>query len=446
MRALRWRPERGGRGRISPADGLYSADFDVAGIDDAPQEFSAGRRHVSGGHQAAAIAEHAAVSLPRLSVIVPVRNDPRNLARCLEALVAARREGDEIIVVDDASTDETPEVARGFEVELLRLDSRRGPAAARNRGAHAARNPLLFFVDADVEVRADTLEQVSRRAIGEPPVDAFFGSYNADPGAPNLVSQYRNLLHHFVHQSGNEEAFSFWSGCGAIDRSVFLDLGGFDAGYANASIEDIELGSRLARAAHPIALVKRIQVKHWKRWTLGRMVHCDIFKRGIPWTSLILRQGAMPNDLNLRHGQRLSALFAVGLLLTLTVGAFFHPSLVAIPLATLGTLLAADRLTLRGTTPRWVLAATGLGLVVAIAFLLVATPIGRGLLQPWSLAALLLALGIVVLNLPFYRFLTTAKGPVFALLSLPLHVIYYLCGSFAFGVGVLMHWTTRNRP
>jgi glycosyltransferase involved in cell wall biosynthesis len=329
---------------------------------------------------------------PAISVIVPVRNDPANLESCLEALAGSHHAAYEVIVVDDASTDDTAEVARRSGARLLRQEGRQGPAAARNRGAASANHEFLFFLDADVLIRPETLTQVAEKFLEDPRVDAFFGSYDAEPGAPNLVSQYRNLLHHHVHQISNEEASTFWSGCGAIRKSVFFDVGGFDSGYGTASIEDIELGSRLHRAGYRIALVKNIQVKHLKRWTLLNMIDCDIRKRGIPWTRLILSQGAIPNDLNLRHGQRLSALLAGGVVVALAAGTWNHQRLLL-----------------------------------------------------WLPLVATLLVGLMLLNLPFYRLVSSLKGPLFAVLVLPLHVLYYLSGGIAFAAGAILHVGRRLR-
>ena len=61
----------------------------------------------------------------------------------------------------------------------------------------------------------------------------------------NFLSQYKNLLHHFVHQGSSSDATTFWAGCAAVDRKVFVDIGGFDAArYDQPSIEDIEMGYR----------------------------------------------------------------------------------------------------------------------------------------------------------------------------------------------------------
>jgi cellulose synthase/poly-beta-1,6-N-acetylglucosamine synthase-like glycosyltransferase len=81
---------------------------------------------------------------------------------------------------------------------------------------------VLFFVDADVMVSPDAIERVLGYFHREPEIDALFGSYDDQPAEPNFLSQYRNLLHHYVHQCGREEASTFWGACGAIRRDVFL--------------------------------------------------------------------------------------------------------------------------------------------------------------------------------------------------------------------------------
>ena len=66
-----------------------------------------------------------------ISVIVPVWNDAEKLRPCLEGLVASTHRDRELIVVDDASSDASPEVARELGARLLRMERRSGPAAAR---------------------------------------------------------------------------------------------------------------------------------------------------------------------------------------------------------------------------------------------------------------------------------------------------------------------------
>src|SRR5947207_2948868 len=238
----------------------------------------------------------------RLSVIVPVRNGEDVLARSLPALRASDFPAEqwELIVVDDASADGSAGTAAAYADVLLRLPVRRGAAAARNRGAGQARAPVLVFVDADVCVHPDVLRRLAGLLESESGVAAVFGAYDAAPPAPGLVSQYRNLLHHYVHVQSPGDAETFWTGCGAIRREVFAELGGFDE--AMPQLEDVELGYRARAVGHRIVLRPEIQGAHLKRWTLGSMVLTDLFGRGLTWMRLHLREGGggRPGTLNLR--------------------------------------------------------------------------------------------------------------------------------------------------
>ena len=150
----------------------------------------------------------------RISIIVPVHNSSQDLIECLSALIESSSPGAEIIVVDDASTDESFFVAARMGVRVLGLVKNSGPSAARNYGAHHAQGEILFFVDADVVVAPGAVSYVVKVFEEQPELAAIFGSYDAQPRAKGVVSQYRNLLHHFIHQTGNPEASTFWAGCG----------------------------------------------------------------------------------------------------------------------------------------------------------------------------------------------------------------------------------------
>lgn len=329
--------------------------------------------------------------LPTLSVVIPVHNGGAHLPRCLDAMGVSDLEGREVIVVDDGSTDGSVDaaLARGFEV--LRLDARRGPAAARNEGARRSRAPIILFIDADVVVHADTLARVEAFFREHEESAALFGSYDDAPDAPGLVSQYKNLAHHFIHQRSRADAETFWAGCGAVRREAFDAAGGFDeTEYTRPSIEDIELGRRLRRRGFRITLDRALQVKHLKRWTLASLLRADIRDRALPWSRLILEEGSMPRDLNLRAGDRASAALACAALLTL---AFASVSLL-FP-AFFSSLIPS-----------------------ALLFAASAS----------SLAA------VFVLNLPLLRFMRARRGTLFALASFALLALYYVYGACAFSL------------
>jgi glycosyltransferase involved in cell wall biosynthesis len=273
-----------------------------------------------------------------ISVIIPVFNGAATLGPCLERL--GRSLGPiswECIVVDDGSTDGSAEIARAWSAPVVRTGGRLGPAHARTCGAQEAHAPLLCFVDADVLVGPSTLHDFVRLFQADPDLVAAFGSYDAAPTAPGLLSQYRNLLHHFVHQSGQEQASTFWAGCGSIRRNAFLEVGGFDRRYTRPSIEDIELGYRLHTAGARVNLAKHIQFTHMKRWGLWDIIRTDVRDRALPWSALIARTRHLPNDLNLDWTSRISAASVYALASLLILGAWDKTAwvLAALPLLVL---------------------------------------------------------------------------------------------------------------
>lgn len=319
---------------------------------------------------------------PVVSVIVPVYNGGAAFARCLAALLASRDAPLwELIVVDDGSTDDSVRQAREAGARILQSPHpRSGPGVARNAGVAAAHGEFVFFVDADVAVAPDTLSRVVATFRAQPGLAALFGSYYLQPAASNFVSQYKNLFHHYIHQTSRAEATTFWAGCGAIRRAVFLELGGFDTAYSRPSIEDIELGYRLTRAGYAVRLCHDIQVTHLKYWTPRSLLRTDIVDRGIPWTVLLWRERAFAADLNLQTANRVSVV-SVYLLCA--------------------TLLAAP-----------------------------ARPALLG-------AAALLVVALLGFNAPLYAFFLRQRGPRFLLAAIAWHWLYYAYNGLCFGLGTL---------
>lgn len=75
--------------------------------------------------------------------------------------------------------------------------------------------------------------------------------------------------------------------------------------------EDIELGSRMKNHGYRIELCPDLQLKHLKYWTLGELIRTDIFCRAIPWSRLLIKEGRLPNELNLSTKRRFAAVAAV---------------------------------------------------------------------------------------------------------------------------------------
>jgi glycosyltransferase involved in cell wall biosynthesis len=327
--------------------------------------------------------------LPFLSVIMPAHNAAGMLPRSLGALRNSDlpRDRFEVIVVDDGSSDETSMIAARYADTVVTLPGRaHGPAYARNRGFEVSRGEVIVFIDSDCVVRQDTLTRFINRFMAEPDVGALFGSYDDKPPAPGLISQYRNLIHHHVHHSNAGDVETFWAGAGAIRRDVFAEAGMYDEWhYVKPQIEDIELGARIRRLGKRIVLDPSIQVTHLKKWTLMGVIRTDLRDRGIPWARLLMHRGAMMSTgtLNLRWTEKLNTILVWSSALLLVIAPF-----------------------LRSLTPVW----------IAFGFIAI----------------------VLTLNAPLWAFFARVRGPLFAVLVMPAHLMYYLLNGISFGVGLLL--------
>jgi len=241
-----------------------------------------------------------------VSVIVPAHQAAGEIDACLNGLFHAGFARDEILVVDDGSSDGTGEIARNYGLRVLRHERALGPAEARNVGVEAVQGELIVFVDADVVLGGAARSRILDHFSHEADLKGLFGSYDDQPPRVGTASFYRNMLHHFVHQRSDENASTFWTGIGAVRRDDFLRLGGFDKAWEN--IEDVAFGMRLRAAGGRILLDKGLLGKHLKVWTIRSMFRTDLVGRAIPWSRLLLFHGGPRNDLNFTAAHRISLL------------------------------------------------------------------------------------------------------------------------------------------
>ncbi len=317
----------------------------------------------------------------RATVIVPFH---RNLSQ-LKASLAAIRESVphvELIVAADGALDDCRPLAAEYGASVVVVAGPSGPAVARNRAAARATGGLLVFVDTDVVVAPDAIPGMLSLLEHEASLAGVFGAYDHVPPAGNFMSQFKNLSHSYVHEVGRPDAQTFWAGLGAIRANVFRAVGGFDERFGRPSVEDIELGYRITRAGHRLRLDPRFRGTHLKRWTFWNCIVTDIRARGVPWTQLIHRFGAMSNDLNTNSNLRLS---------------------------------------------------------VVAAYLLLAS-VAASTVAPWLLlAAPVFLVALVILNFEYYRWCARKRGLLFAAGVVPVHLVHHLCNGLSFVVGTALH-------
>lgn len=247
---------------------------------------------------------------PRVSVVVCSYNGGITLRGCLESLMRIDYPDYEVILVDDGSTDNTPEIARDFpQIECIRQVNR-GLSIARNVGAERATGEIVAYTDSDCVVDENWLRYLVRAMEGQnveaiggpniaPPSDGWIAKcVAASPGNPSHVM----LDDHFAEHV---------PGCNfAIRRDVLLGLGGFDPQFRQAG-DDVDLCWRVLDAGMKVGYAPAAMVWHHRRATVRAyfkqqkgygcseaMVHfkhpqrCGAFGRS-RWRGIIYGDGAI---------------------------------------------------------------------------------------------------------------------------------------------------------
>jgi GT2 family glycosyltransferase len=226
------------------------------------------------------------VSDPRCSIVIPVHDRAGLTRRCLDAILGdPPRTQFEIVVVDDASTDETPAVlARQPEtVRALRREDNGGFAVACNDGAAGARGELLVFLNNDTEPRGGWLDALVAYA-DEYPDAAAVGAKLLFPDdtvqhAGVVICQDGRPRHLYAGFPGNHPAVqkarafqAVTAACMLVRRAEFERAGGFDPAFRN-SLEDVDLCLRLREAGAEVHYCPDSVVTHLESASRGRGSH-----------------------------------------------------------------------------------------------------------------------------------------------------------------------------
>lgn len=223
-----------------------------------------------------------------ISVIIPVYNGSQTIGRLLDSLAGSAAVPHEILVVNDASTDATAEVARRYPARLIEMPRQTGPAAARNRGAQEASGDVLVFLDADVAVDPDVLPRIVAH-FADPDCVAVIGRPHPAPLNEGFFPAYKALFRAASMSAVSSTVKYFETACGAVRRHTFLAVGGFDARYRQATVEDYEFGYRLSRL-HPIRFDPDLRVRHaFPGWRANLRKY---YQRAAGWTALFVRRRA----------------------------------------------------------------------------------------------------------------------------------------------------------
>jgi glycosyltransferase involved in cell wall biosynthesis len=209
-----------------------------------------------------------------VSVIIPAYNRAALLPLTLDAVLAQTRPADEIIVVDDGSTDGTAAVARGYGARVACITiANGGDLAARNVGLRAARGRLVAFCDSDDLWRPDFLAAMLAMWQAEPRTRAAYCDFvlvrnDVSDGVSKFTDAPRGYWDALRVVGPDLGVFDapvmdrlirfqpFFASCLVADRQAFLEIGGWDEGVSRLVGSDFATALRLAEHP-PIGAVRR---------------------------------------------------------------------------------------------------------------------------------------------------------------------------------------------
>jgi mycofactocin system glycosyltransferase len=210
---------------------------------------------------------------PRVSVIIPVRNRPEEIRGCLDSLgeIDYPPERMEIIVVDDASTDHTPDVVSKYPVTLIPLKRHKQASYCRNLGAKQARGEILAFIDSDCLADRLWLKELvpAFRDDSVMAVGGLIDSYFEQKGLDRYEKVKSSLkVAPWFKRSREGKHFFYVPSCNLLVRKdTFLKLGGFTENLHVG--EDVDLCWRLQDRGHAVEYRPQGTVYHKHRNRLG---------------------------------------------------------------------------------------------------------------------------------------------------------------------------------
>ena len=209
--------------------------------------------------------------MPRVSIIVPVYNGERTIGECVESIFALSfpRNDVELLLIDNASSDGTSKILDGYRDRAIILhETKRGPAAARNRGLSNATGDIVAFTDADCVVHRDWLSRIIA-PLRDPVVGIVGGTILAMKPC-NAVEKFGERIH------DQRMAIEYYSPPYAITmnwasrRSVLEEVGLFDEDLLRC--EDCDLAYRIVAAGYTIVHEPAAVVYHHNEQSLRGLI------------------------------------------------------------------------------------------------------------------------------------------------------------------------------
>lgn len=215
-----------------------------------------------------------------LSIIVPVRNSAATLGRCLQAITTQITAIDELLVIDDHSTDDSAAIASQFAAQLITPDNERGRIAARRIGCAHAKHEVLVCIDSDVLIPANALSTIRTHFYTHPRTAAAYMRLDANAPCLSLCGRYKNIYMHTMLSKLGAHDPVLYGATHVLRASSFVQV---NTRYEG--VEDNALGLALAKKNLQVDFLSEIQVQHLKEYSFATLLKND-FRVARKWAYL----------------------------------------------------------------------------------------------------------------------------------------------------------------
>jgi len=181
---------------------------------------------------------------PFFSIIIPAYNEEKYLTACLKSVFNQNspKSQYEVIVVDNASTDKTPQIARKFNKVILVSEPKKGLIRARNKGLDISRGKIIINLDADCIVPKGWLKKIKKKFQNNKNLVLLTGPYLSQKGENNFIDSLSIKMVNFFYKNFNK-LIAYWGGNTAVKKSALIRIGGYN--LSNPYHDELSLLSKL---------------------------------------------------------------------------------------------------------------------------------------------------------------------------------------------------------
>lgn len=195
----------------------------------------------------------------KVTVAIPCYNGSKYIGAVIESLLRQRHPANEVLVVDDGSTDESAKIIERYSVRLLQHDSNRGLASARNTAIGAATGDIIVFIDADAVADAGLLA-VLLSGYSAPEIGGV-GGQGIEVSIRSPADRWRRKHASQSHGEKPRDVEFLWGLCMSFRVDVLREIDGFDPTF-RTNAEDMDVSLRLRKAGYRLRYLPDARVYH----------------------------------------------------------------------------------------------------------------------------------------------------------------------------------------